>query len=711
MQPQDKEREISGRAEGRRERAPSLTSSVSHAFDKETSEKDLFDKLPSLPEVLEEDRRERKERKDGEKKSPPLCTTRKSSYIQQGSPIELIRASMYVIPADEDMFDIVGLPMFVIAQPFNDGAAVPEFKDKVLIRCTQCSSFPTPAVDSYAFKCLICGADNKISIEDCPSVQEPTVDYIIEDNDGKDKGKPYQMLRKWKEPCVVFAIDITPASKQQPGFNEYLSTLRDLIMSSDFSFLYRRFSIVLMGECPCVISERETEFVTNRVHSVEDSAGVCSPWMLEVDALTEERVQRIFEIIQGVSEPRCNLSASVEAVTQLVSYTGGGRVLMWLGGREYAYVPTEKNIQLAVESGISLSIFAGEKTEIEKVSRICYATNGCIERENIGVEMTDRVVREGFFRCSIRVVASDGLKKRSIYSSGYTESISSLFFSEMNALTTFAVSFSVDDLLRESSPVFVQIATEYVNMQGEKRIRVVNLRLRASRVVQQIFSGMVFDSMFCGLVKYVCSEPVNMLEKIRKVEAAMVASLALYKRACAKETSLQQLVLPESIKVLPLLIQSVLKYPRIHLGIESRITVAGEVMPLSVERTLRRFYPRMTKMSSLFTVASIDDISGERLSMRVLDENDTYFLDTGSKAVLWFGRGAASLAEEMVQSDIMQSALNDLQEIYGTHIKAVKCMQGNLDAEFIGYMVEDQMGGYPSYQNYLGILHSKISRK
>lgn len=701
---------------------PSLSSRIpgqEESFSKPEKDQEVFSKLPSIPSILEKDKK-----REGDRTVPSLLVNGGTDYTGEGSSPYLIRSSMYTVPADEDLFELVGLPLFSVVQPFNSKVPIPEYRASYLPRCKECSSFPTADElkdSSYKFKCTLCGTVNEIS-QDLPYPLDYTTEYICEgpalksrswyssDTLPKTDAIALPSCRKWAEPCLIFMIDCSAASRSTPGYTEYISGMKSVLLLSEISLFYRRFAVLLITESVYVVSDGEMGYSVNVMYSVKGDYGLCAPLFIETESITEESVDALIRTVESIPSGQFTTTGAVTAAVQMTAYTGGSKVLSWLGSQEYAEVP-DSLLQAAVDCGVSLNVFCNKGTKLEKIYKTVFTTGRAVEREMIKQGVVSKAVQESFFRCSIRVVTSNGIKKRAVYSSGSSENISMVTFPEMNSSTTFAVSFSVEEFLKEGAPIYIQAIIEYTSMTGESKTRVLNMRMKASRLIQQIFTGISLDTLFCGMCKYICSAPLTMVDNIRKAESAMTNALSLYKRSCAKDTAYGQLVLPDAVKGLPVLIQSFLKYPKVHLDLLVRIELAGEIMPLPVDRTFRMFYPRLVKMSSLFMVSSIGEMTGDRLSMRYLDMDESYLLDAGGKVVLWFVRAAAEMADEMSHSEVVSLALDRLKEIYGVELKVTCCVQGEMDAEFIGYMIEDQMGGYSDYQEYLGHLHGKIVKK
>lgn len=721
-------------------------------------EAEAFRRLPSIPRILEKDRERHAhnlpEPNPGSIFQPPLSTTRKKEGAPESTHHDLIRASMYVVPADEDLFDLIGLPLLVCLQPFAASVAVPEYRVENLVQCISCRAFPSISTGAQEsgrkFSCRICAQAND-TVYDAPSMRHHTLDFtgnarsILEQrhwytSDALPKTECVALppCRKWKEPCIIFGVDISSQSKSSLEFGEYVGALRRILVSRNLSLFYRRVGVVLFGDAPIVVSETDMGYALSVIESVEQERSLCGPLLLSTDNFTPENVQVLISLIEAAVSHRPDTSSGITTCIQLAAYTGGAKLLLWAGSGMCAQSRIQDRFsgnsakiaektdrksaeqksadmralrQAAVDCGMSVHLFVPQNTELDCLLDLVGGAGGSIVRGSPVPELEDRVMRETQFRCAVRIICSDGIKKRTVYSGGTSENISTTLFPEMGPETSLAASFSVDDFLKEGAPVYVQSIVEYVGMSGEYRIRVMNLQLRASRIVQQVFIGLAFDAMFAGMCKYVFSDPTSILENTRKAESAIVTALAMYKRTCAKESSSSQLVLPEPIKGLPVLIQSILKFPQAHLSLEIRKEKAVEILPLSVERTFRMFYPRLIKLSSLFCVSDADALIGERLSMLVLEESETYLLENGSRIVLWFGRGSAAFAGEIQKSEVLLGAISRLRDLYGENMPLVCCTQGTQDADFIGYMVEDQMGGYPKYQEYLSMLHSKILRR
>jgi protein transport protein SEC24 len=702
-------------------------------------ERDAFVNLPSLPEILEGDRQKRKAYStiDGH---PPLSTT-KCAIVEEGnSSPGLIKPTLSVVPGDEDLFDMFGLPLAVVIRPFNENVPVPEYEAGDIPRCKECGSFPSPFSDysGTSFRCVICKSGNPLTIRDSPCFRHPTVDFILGSgrpakyehlsyysfaggagrSDGKNAGTFGEGIDM--RPGIIFGLDVSGASKRSGLFRSAVEKIKALVLSEEFSFLYNRFSIVTFGESVSVYSIDRVGVSVSLIKSVGSMFPEYSPIFINPRKSVEEgipvreKVEEIFAFIEKKEERAVLLEPAMATCSKIAGYCGGAKVLLFLGSTPAdIFMRPEKTEALRISSvdlGASFHLFVKD-AEIGVFPSVVYGTNGSVTRvKDEFFEISD-CINAAAFRCSVKVRASDGLRRGSIYANGVTDNPADLHFPEMSSNSAFSLSYSVEASLKEGSHAFVQCAIEHIGLAGEQRVRVMNIRLRVSRIVQNVFSSISFDAMFASLCKFIFSDPVQAISQIRKAEDALIVALALYKRTCAKETAKTQLVLPDTLKALPVLLQAVLKYPEIQKSLAVRKELSGFITGLPIEHTLRFFYPKLAKASEIVLSSGIDGAPSERLSLRVLDEEEIFVMENGTSLIMWIGKSARNLEGDIL-NESLKCAVEQVRECYGKqHIPLVSVPQGTREeSEFIGYMVEDQMSGYPGYQEYLTDLHKRIQR-
>ena len=521
-------------------------------------------------------------------------------------------------------------------------------------------------------------------------------------------------------PGIIFGRPRYLWDKQASGMlRSAVEKIKALVFSEEFSFIYSRFSVVTFGENASVYSIDKMGVKISFIKSVGITAPECNPIFIDLKKSTEdgisvrEKVEELFEFIEKREERTVWLEPAMVTCSKIAGYCGGAKVLLFLGS-----TPTDISMKpekaealriSSVDLGASFHLFVKD-AEIRAFPSVIYSTNGSITRARDECFEISDCISTAAFRCSVKVRASDGLRRGSIYANGVSDNPADLHFPEMGSNSAFSFSYSVEASLKEGSHIFVQCAIEYIGLSGEQRVRVMNIRLRVSRIVQSVFSSISFDAMFTSLCKFIFSDPVQATSHIRKAEDALVVALALYKRTCAKETAKTQLVIPDALKALPVLLQAaVLKYPEVQKSLAVRKELSGFIMGLPIEHTLRFFDPRLVKASEIILASGI--APSERLSLRVLDEEEIFVMENGVSIMMWVGKSAGNLEGDILDESL-KYAMEQVREFYGKqHIPLVYVPQGSRgECEFIGYMVEDQMSGYPRYQEYLPSLHKRIQR-
>jgi protein transport protein SEC24 len=126
---------------------------------------------------------------------------------------------------------------------------------------------------------------------------------------------------------------------------------------------------------------------------------------------------------------------------------------------------------------------------------------------------------------------------------------------------TFSVELKHDDKLNENSKVYIQMALLYTSVSGQRRIRVHNTSLNVCTQYSHLFSACDFETLFNYMAKLACrSVTVSNPKSIRENLVQQVATiLACYRRNCTNAPAKGQFILPETLKLLPLFANSLLK--------------------------------------------------------------------------------------------------------------------------------------------------------
>ncbi len=134
--------------------------------------------------------------------------------------------------------------------------------------------------------------------------------------------------------------------------------------------------------------------------------------------------------------------------------------------------------------------------------------------------------------------------------------------------TSLCVELKHDDKLNENSKVFIQMALLYTSLGGQRRIRIHNLSLSVCTQYSQMFSSCELDVVINYMAKLACrSVVVSSPKSIRENLVQQVAHiLASYRKNCTTAPAKGQFILPETLKLLPVFSNSILKSDAISGG-------------------------------------------------------------------------------------------------------------------------------------------------
>jgi protein transport protein SEC24 len=189
----------------------------------------------------------------------------------------------------------------------------------------------------------------------------------------------------------------------------------------------------------------------------------------------------------------------------------------------------------------------------------------------------------------IKVRTSKGVKVSSLLTpSGIVHTHAGSFELEMASLDadkSVVATVSVDSKgIANNGLVYFQSATLFTSKSGQRTVRVSTLAVPSTSVVQDVFRGSDFDAIACVLTRQVMTKlgygiesasdltvdhAKGSLVKAREhLISSLVDILAAYRlHTSASKSPSGQLILPETLKLLPLFILSMLKNPTVRASL------------------------------------------------------------------------------------------------------------------------------------------------
>lgn len=179
------------------------------------------------------------------------------------------------------------------------------------------------------------------------------------------------------------------------------------------------------------------------------------------------------------------------------------------------------------------------------------------------------IQREQGYRAALRVRCANGLSVEDQYGNFSMSNATDIELAGVNADTSIGIALKHDGgKLTENSLVFFQCALLYTTAQGQRRVRIHNLSANVGTTANPVFKQADLDTSINFLAKrtITLSAKKSLNDLSNELDTFCVKILTAYRRYCASGASAAQLILPESFKVLPLLLSSFKKSAVLRKG-------------------------------------------------------------------------------------------------------------------------------------------------
>ncbi|RVD93242.1 Sec23 domain-containing protein [Tubulinosema ratisbonensis] len=646
---------------------------------------------------------------------PPFCTTNFHVTETLNTDPHMVRSTMYYIPKENYYLDSLGAPLSLIITPFNNKSFFNEILDEP-VQCTQClgyfNSYSNLFEPLKGFKCNLCGNFNKAS-KDYNFV---TAEYKLKERKGYLKKKnivneEYFNQEEYLPPVFVFCIEVSKITVNTNYYSQILDSIEKVLEERNFenvSFLIFTSEISILKIKNGIIYEE-------RISDLNDLP-FCSPDIL----FDLEDKSKLFDYLRNNVKPK-NSIASVKPLIKYLSQLGN----FFVGSKVALFTSNSKENEetgmikdVLISNRVNINLFTiGQNDYLE---RIVHFSNGKISKfvnstDDLYIQLYNLWSEKSVYGVSLQIKTSDQIGKKEIFGSGDTEGTSISLFSHMDTKSTVCASFFIDEDINQDK-VYFQIILNYYKEDSKKYVLVCNLGLPVTSDTSLIFNNLCFDSIFCIFVKSVLGDFENFKSKIKNVDETLIKIYSYYRQKCAKDPLPTHLHIPESLKLLPLLVQSMKKSALFNT--DQKFGSFQNLISASVLKTLRYFYPRLISFSDYFTTKNLDSTELLSLSFSVIQQSEVYILDNSEKIYVYFGK---EVLDEL-KSEIMEGNLEEnkvfvqlVEEIQSEYFYAspVIFIEENsfYENEFFSYFIEDDLHGQLSYENFIRDLHFNVRKK
>ncbi|XP_014215560.1 protein transport protein Sec24C-like [Copidosoma floridanum] len=405
--------------------------------------------------------------------------------------------------------------------------------------------------------------------------------------------------------------------------------------------------------------------------------------------------------------------------------------------------------QDCVEAGCSVDLFVFNNSyiDIATIGQVCRLTGGEVykytyfqanfDEERLITDIINNISRPIAFDAVMRVRTSTGVRPTDFYGHFYMSNTTDLELASIDCDKALALEIKHDDKLAEDEGVYIQAALLYTSCSGIRRLRIINLSLKTSSQMAELYRSCDLDAIINYLSKQSVFKLVDATPKLIKdsLISRCATILASYRKHCATPSSAGQLILPECMKLLPLYIISLLKSDALTGGngitIDQKVYVMMAIATMPISESIAHVYPR------LLPLHDVDPTEGDlppmlRCSIDKFTDDGAYLLENGIHMFLWLGLNIAPQwvqevfgVPSVVQVDtdknfipLLDTQLNERIRDIISHVQSERryCMRltlvrqrDKMEAVMRQFLVEDRgIDGNPGYVDFLCQMHREI---
>ncbi|XP_075716635.1 protein transport protein Sec24B isoform X2 [Rhinoderma darwinii] len=711
---------------------------------------------------------------------------------------EFFRCTLTNIPQTQALLNKAKLPLGLLLHPFKSKPRIPAISPSTIVRCRSCRTYINPFVsfiDQRRWKCNLCYRVNDVPEEFMynpitrsygephkrPEVLNSSVEFIASSD---------YMLRPPPPAVYLFVLDVS-YNAVESGYLQYFS--QSLLDNLD----------KLRGD-----SRTKIGFITfdSTVHFYSLQEGLSQPQMLIVSDVDEiflptpdgllvnlheslELIKDLLTALPGMftntRETHSALGPALQGAFKLMSPTGGrisvfqtqlpslGAGLLQsredpnqrssLKGIQHLGPATDFYKKLALDcsgqqTAVDLFLLSSQYSDLASLACVSKYSAGCIyyypsfhhkhtpaQADKLKQDLDHYLTRKIGFEAVMRIRCTKGLSIHTFHGNFFVRSTDLLSLANINEDAGFAVQMSLDESLTETSLACCQVALLYTSSKGQRRIRVHTLCLPLVNSLPDVFAGADVQAITCLLANMAVDRSItsSLSDARDALVNAVVDSLSSYKSTLS---NLQQstLIAPNSLKLFPLYILSLLKQKAFRTGtstrLDDRVFAMCQMKYQPLFHLMKMIHPSFYRIDRLTDEGAIlvNDLVVpqphlQHLSAEKLEREGAFLMDAGSKFYLWVGRNCdtnflndvlgfpnyASVPQKMTQIPELDTVASERTRNFISWLKRDSPLNPVLyvlkddsagKTEFFQHLIEDRSEAAFSYYEFLLHIQQQICK-
>ncbi|KAI5149675.1 protein transport protein SEC24 [Enteropsectra breve] len=651
---------------------------------------------------------------------PFYSTTNSLVTERKNSDPNLLRSTMYTLPASEYAYDNCSVPLSLVITPFSDKAAYKELETPDF--CKECRSYYNcfTRQEGIMYACNICGAKSDILISNTSTLFSSSYEFLYPTHN-------LSTTVSVKEPVFVFIVD----SKFSHSDKDLYRNMQQILADENFQLLYKNVIFILVHEHISVFScKGDKKIIQSKI--LGEAPEVSAEFFTK--SADNAAIQRILEHMQKQTELAQVSPRNIKAIFTLLDMVGSISELV--SGTKVALISNLNSPTLNYEEYIKkiknthISLFCdAEETTLNNLWKLALYSGGKVniysrlQKYKFNLELSKLALCRTAFGVKTVLKTSGNIAKSNIVSSSIDDNLSVTRMNSMESSNAITYVLGFNGMDKETK--YVQAQITFIDYDGVIKTRILNHSFETGSA-QQLYSGMAPDTIFATYVKSFLEDPVPLENSLSK-------TLNYYRKKCSATVSASQFVIPENLKILPVLAQAFTKNKIYDTkGLSKNNGIFYSLVSWNVEQIVRFFYPRLVCLSEYNGLYSTKPLS---LSLQSLKNDEIYVAENGQNIIIYISKAVdAELIDQLFdftpryvnehdiymhpsiknekseENELLRNLITDIENHYNYRmpVKIIKEGESKDEAEFLAMMVEDALNNQPDYIDYVFKLHYKV---
>lgn len=632
---------------------------------------------------------------------PPLPEPQRSSNVNT----KVMRSTLNAVPETAALLQQTKLPFGIHIFPFGSDS-VPVIETTVITRCRVCRTYINPFVTFLAqgkrWRCNMCQRVHDLPADfdydpvlrqhieraDRPELTSATVEYIA----------PSEYMVRAPQPCVyLFLIDVSYSAVSsgmlQTVCNTILSNIDDITGDSrtkvgfityDHTVQFYQLNPESSQPKMMVMTDVEDVFIpspTDLIVNLQESKDIVKQLLTSLPNMfanststfsclgpallaAKEMLSTVGGRITVFQATMPNLGQGALKQREDLTVRGTPKELALLQPLTDFYKQTSVDCSRA-QIAIDMFLCASQYIDLATLSQAPKFSAGSLfyypnfnrgkngdGGEKLEKDLSHYLTRQIGLEAVMRVRCSKGLAMHTFHGNFFVRSQDLLALPNVSPDNGYAFQVSIEESLADQAPfVYFQAALLYTSSSGDRRIRVHTMGLPITKDVSAVFTH-ADQVAICSLLAKMAVDRA-LASKLTDAREALinfaVDSLAAYRKTFGTNAPDKgQLIAPDSLKLIPAIINGLLKHPAfrnngVSLDERAYAMLLFKVLPLW--ETAEYMYPRMYSLHDMADYVCKKDEKNRlpmppivHLTSEKMSRGGVYFINTGQEMFMWVSR-------------------------------------------------------------------------